>query len=287
MQDKPVDTKETNSSQNTNTEQFERIVDFAHKEIEFTRTAYKWLLSLTLIFIGVVAFFTYNSFESFKEDARKMMLLDLKKNTEELQNQNEKYKLDIKSQLDSIYKDIGQERGTRQDLKETIEYLMIVSSAQNDDRKAYDKLNLLGQERRYIFNKEAELAWLKIFDEHASPTFNISLKYPYADKSDLDKKSFDELKNIFKSSTPSYFRPALFHYIWEERNDIHKMDKMELVADILKNDESLRMVEYAGRIFAKETAQTVKPLDTQFMTVWWDNNKVKYKKSLKEDDNLK
>ena len=48
---------------------------------------------------------------------------------------------------------------------------------------------------------------------------------------------------------------------------------MEFLVEILKNDNSLRAVEYAGRYFNKETGLKKKTLAASEFLNWWEKNK--------------
>ena len=43
--------------------------------------------------------------------------------------------------------------------------------------------------------------------------------------------------------------------------------------DVLRTDESLRVVEYAGRYFAAGTDDKLKPIAVREHLKWWEENK--------------
>ncbi len=291
-------------------EQYEKIVDFAHKEIEFTRTAYKWLLGLIAIIIVSGTWFTYKSFLDMKKDMEKdfkerfdILSKDVEKRvTSELNPENINKlvqsrvenvaaPLITKEIEDKLYPKIikAEERlnilkneasGTRKDLDELSEFMKTVIFAQNDGRQAFDQLKMWADDRTYSFNKQAELAWLKILDDYATSPLVINTISP-SEEADLGKMSITDFKLKYWG-TPSYFRLGLLSYIWNKRNDIPKMDKMEFLVDIMKKDESLRSVEYAGRLFKEKIKPDSKPLGYG-MIDWWEKNKTEYEKSLQKE----
>lgn len=186
------------------------------------------------------------------------------------------------NRLKALDKEIGKARGTRDDLRERSEFAMTVIFAQNDDRKAFDELKTWSETPEFLFKNEAQQAWIKILDEHATPYSLSGFTVPWSEGVDPDKLAFVQLKENF-SNAPPFIRVALLEYIWKKRDDIAKKDRMAFLAHVLETDGSLQVVEYAGRFFTQESKQKIKPLAVDVLLDWWRSNKADDEKAQPEN----
>jgi len=67
----------------------------------------------------------------------------------------------------------------------------------------------------------------------------------------------------------------LLEYI-NNRNDIPKIDKLDFFMQVMKTDQSLTAVEYAGRYFTTDTNLKIKPLAVDYLAQWWAANRKNY-----------
>ena len=72
---------------------------------------------------------------------------------------------------------------------------------------------------------------------------------------------------------PPHIRIGILEFLWETRTDIPKRERLELLAQVLREDDSLKVVEYAGRWFAQGTGDGLKPLAIPLHLKWWNENK--------------
>lgn len=147
-----------------------------------------------------------------------------------------------------------------------------ILAAQNDDRKAFDQLWALAEEKNYPFAAEAKQTWTTILDTHNSPMMAGNFTIPWNEGVDPAKFSLEELKANYKEAPPQ-IRVMLVEYIWKKRTDIPKHDRMQFLVDVLRNDSSLRVVEYAGLYFTGESKTKLKRLAVKQHLDWWEKNK--------------
>lgn len=333
------------SSPSASIEQYEKIVDRAHTEIEGVRTVYKWLLGFILTAVTIVSavgiYYSYQSLNDFKAEIRtegNRLKVDLTKESTDLASSlkkelEKKLSDDVSKLSDEVRKrverefqtsvltelirstavahvqnvadplitkeidtrltpkiiatenrlatldhEIGAARGTRDDLRERSQFAMTVIFAQNDDRKSFDQLKTWSEDPKFLFKDEAQQAWLKILDEHATPFSTSGFTVPWAEGVDPSKLSFADLKRDFPNAQ-AYVRLGLLEYLWKTRDDATKKDRMQFLADTLQSDKSLRVVEYAGRFFTEESKQKIKPLAVDVLLDWWNKNKADYEKT--------
>jgi len=150
-------------------------------------------------------------------------------------------------------------------------FMMTVINAQNDNRKAFDQLEIWFKDKTFILSGLAFKAWTTILDEHNQPILKELPSVPWPEGTKPLELSLSELKLHYKSIN-WYFRPSLMEYIWK-RDDFSKYERIEFLADVLKNDDSLRAVEYAGRYFGKATGLKKKTLAVSEFLDWWEKNK--------------
>ena len=159
--------------------------------------------------------------------------------------------------------------------EEVTNYLLTVAAAQNYDRTAYDKLGTWSADKSFFLCDQASAAHTRIMSMHNNPMFqerSISWKAG----TDPSKFTLSYLKKQYEGLqvSNSNMKPAMITYIWK-REDIPKRDRMEFLIDVLKNDENLKAVEYAGRYFKQGGGLNRNPLAVDEFVSWWEANKDK------------
>lgn len=78
-------------------------------------------------------------------------------------------------------------------IKSVNEFAMTIVAAQNDDRKAFDKLQQLADDKNSEFTTLAQKAWTEIFEAHSAPFYSSGFKVPWKDGIDPSKFSLGDL----------------------------------------------------------------------------------------------
>lgn len=160
------------------------------------------------------------------------------------------------------------------DLETATEFTMTVVAAQNDDRKAFDKLKEWSKEKNYRFSSRAAQAWNTIFENHNKPFFFSDLTVPWIEGIVPSNLSLPELAKQYRKA-PTQLKPALLEYIWK-RDDIPKIERLDFMMYVIKHDSSLTAVEYAGRHFTSGTNQKIKPMAVEYLADWWEKHKQEF-----------
>ena len=147
-----------------------------------------------------------------------------------------------------------------------------ILAAQNDNRQAYDQLWAWGNDSSFQFQKASAQAAQTIMDQHNSQIFISNVSVPWNEGVDPKKLSLSELSQGF-FSVPSHIRRCILEFVWTERTDIPKKERLQFLVDVLRSDESLLVVEYAGRYFNDGTGDKFKPLAIEQHLKWWEENK--------------
>lgn len=267
------------------------------KKIEFLQCLWLWLIS---VFIGFVLILSdriieisINRVGTIKAAADQAKIDAQAINQIKQRIENQSATIDLVAKTASEYKRLFEDLSKKNeaatdklkiidtDIKKSNESLTKLSassdfyitaiSAQNDSRKDWDKLGSWANDKKHPLSKLAKAAWLEIYEKHCQPFFQSGYKLPWISNIDPSKLSLNEIKNIYKSSQ-SPFRPALIEFVWKQ-DGIGKKDKMSFFIEVMKSDESLRAVEYAGRYFCIAAKLNLKPMAIDNMLKWWDKNK--------------
>jgi hypothetical protein len=145
-----------------------------------------------------------------------------------------------------------------EELEQTSEFMRRAIAAQNDDRGAFDQLEVWGNDPEYPLRAEAAAAWREILDQHASPIYSTGFTIPWADGVDPAKLTLAALASAY-AEAPTALRPALIEYVWG-REDTPLSEKKAFLVHVLESDTSLGAVEYAGRLLASALGSRLKPL---------------------------
>lgn len=180
---------------------------------------------------------------------------------------------EVEERLKAVDTDLKEAKSTLAGLKTISEYTTTVLAAQNDDRQAFDRLKVWADDPSFRLRGEAINAWNKILNDHASLIVQSGYGVSWKEGIDPAQISLSELKAHF-ASTPPHVRLGLLEYIWN-RKDFSKRERMQFLVDVLKTDNSLRVVEHAARLFLSESKQKLKPLAVDQLIKWWDSNKDK------------
>jgi hypothetical protein len=180
---------------------------------------------------------------------------------------------DAEQRLKAVGSELNEAKKMIADLKAISEFTTTVIAAQNDDRRAFDKLKTWANDPSFPRRSEAGQAWVKIMDDHASPFVMGGYSIPWKEGVDPSRLSLSELKTEFLSA-PLFIKFGLLEYIWN-RKDFPKRERMQFLIDVIKTDQSLKVIENAARFFLSESKQKLKPLAVDQLIEWWDNNKNK------------
>lgn len=146
-----------------------------------------------------------------------------------------------------------------------------VLAAQNDDRRAFDQLELWAHDAGFQLRAEAGSAWATILDQHAKLLYASGFTIPWKPGVDPSKFGLVELRREY-ANAPVFLRPALVEYIWN-RQDLPKKDRMTFLVEIVASDTSLNAVEYAGRLLSDALDTKLKPLAVKPLLQVWEQKK--------------
>jgi hypothetical protein len=161
------------------------------------------------------------------------------------------------------------------ELEAITEFTRTVLAAQNDDRRAFDRLEVWANDAAFRRRSEAAAAWATILDQHAKPFFLSGFTVPWKEGVDPATFGLAELRHEY-TNVPVFLRPALIEYVWK-REDIPKRDRMAWLADVVARDTSLNAVEYAGRLLSDALDAKLKPLAVKPLLQVWEQKKVTVK----------
>ncbi len=192
---------------------------------------------------------------------------DAKRLTEELSRKNELAEKKLK-ELDSAVKNGS---SAVDELQAYTKFNSAVLAAQSDNRPAFDQISKWAKDKSRPFSAAAEQAWVAVMDSHESPFMSTGFKVPWKEGVDPSKFSLSDLKTDFLAA-PQPVRLAILEYIWH-RQDFLKKERMTFLAEVMANDTSLQIVEYAARYFKEESKDNFKNLYIDGHLKWWEDSK--------------
>lgn len=189
--------------------------------------------------------------------------------------------VNTKKELETILSNTKKQLDSLQTISD---FVLTVSSAQSGNRKDWDKLKLLGAKKDFIFTRMANDAHQRILDEYSNPlaanpfidTLSINKNIdPTKITLDQSVEEYRQLNNHPIGVENYYLRLQFVKYIWE-RKDYKIKDRLEFLITVLKEDNHLYVVQYAGKLFSKHTELKIKYMAVDYFVDWWKKNKSKY-----------
>jgi len=157
------------------------------------------------------------------------------------------------------------------ELDKIAEFTRTVVAAQNDDRRAFDQLEVWANDASFPMREEAAAAYRTVLDDHSQPFFVSGFSVPWKEGIDPSTLSLEDLRRNYQTA-PDWLKPALIEYIWE-REDIPKKDRAAFLAEVIRTDRSLKAVEYAGRFLSGVLNVKVKPLAIDALLQVWEQKR--------------
>lgn len=175
------------------------------------------------------------------------------------------------AKLEDVNKAVSAARAKVTELEQIAEFTRTALAAQNDERKAFDRLETWANDTRFALRAEALGARVSVLDAHAQPFYSSGFSIPW--KAGLNPSTFslNDLRREYKGA-PVFIRPALIEYIWN-RQDIPKRDRAAFLVDVIRGDDSLKAVEYAGRYLNDALQTKLKPVAAKPLLEAWEKSK--------------
>jgi hypothetical protein len=178
---------------------------------------------------------------------------------------------DANAKLKQVEALIAKFSQAERDLVEKTEFATLVIDAQSDDRTAYDKLRQIAADLKNPFHERARQSANEVMNKHSMPFEVGGDKVPWAEGTFPNKLSLKQLAESFDTN-PGWVKHALINYV-SSRIDIPRIERLDFMVHVMKEDKSLEAVEAAGRRFGQETSQEIKPLATDYFLEWWAKNR--------------
>ena len=129
---------------------------------------------------------------------------------------------DAEQRLKTVDSGLDQAKKMIADLKAIPEFTTTAIAAQNDDRRAFDKLKTWANDPSFPRRSEASQAWAKIMDDHASPFVIGGYSIPWKEGVDPSRLSLSELKAEFLS-VPQFINSGYSNISGTERTFQNKI----------------------------------------------------------------
>ncbi|MGB7582349.1 MAG: hypothetical protein WBL85_07895 [Sedimentisphaerales bacterium] len=152
----------------------------------------------------------------------------------------------------------------------------VVINAQTDDRDAYDQLFVWGEDASFPYHEIAIQTVNKMMFESGlffPPNFTrIDVDIPWSEGIDPNKRTLSQLLDFYNIST-ARIRLGVVQFVWLQRLDISRKERLQFLIDVLKYEKSLLVCKFAGYYFLKDTGDGISPLGMKKHLEWWEKNK--------------
>jgi hypothetical protein len=167
-------------------------------------------------------------------------------------------------------------------VKQNAEYLETITLALSDNREAFEELTTWANDDSHVFSSRAKQVYHSIIESHSEGFYSIR-PWSYLPKeisSASPPLKLHEIKSIYETVLP-LTREAIIEYVGHQQYDIPDKEKMEFLADILRNESNLRVMTYAGRVFKHKAKLAgfelqIEPIMANELLEWWDENRDKF-----------
>ncbi len=152
----------------------------------------------------------------------------------------------------------------------SLTFINTTIAAHQDDRKAFDQLEVWSRDKQYSFSEAALNSWLSVVELHDQPWYP-SGGIVWNQGIHPETFNLEELRQLYLAAQSNLRWPFLEYLM--QRPDLSKKEKMQFLVDVMTADESLKAVEYAGRYFIQESEDSFKPLEVTKHLDWWNEHK--------------
>jgi hypothetical protein len=159
------------------------------------------------------------------------------------------------------------------ELKAYVQFSSAILAAQNDDRRAYDQLWAWAHDSSSPLQRTASQVVQTLLDQHDPVAVRSDFAVSWKEGIDPYKLALSEFSKGIEAATPHYTRVGILEFVWEKRTDIPKRERLQFLVDVLRTDQSLLVVEYAGRYFAAATGDALKPIAIAEHLKWWEEHR--------------
>lgn len=179
------------------------------------------------------------------------------------------------SRLSVIDATVTEAHKTLAKLDQLVDFSCTLLAAQNDGRRAFDRLLMLSKDTSFPYHEEANRAYVAIYAKHAGTLF-LNWSNPWSPEGvNLSTLELQGLKKIY-TTYPIQFKPALIEYI-RKRSDIQRKDRLQFLIDVISNDEGLTAVSYAGWNLNNEVGLGWNTMAIDSFTSWWREHSLDFK----------
>lgn len=180
--------------------------------------------------------------------------------------------------IDLVAKSAADAEEKIKELESITELSKVALEARSDNRHAFDKLVLWGENQKSAFWELAANTVIKIRAEFNGPIDPGNQKIKWPENINPLRLSIKQIRDEYNKSLPLYHADFVKHI--NKNTVIPKKEKMQFYIDILKEDGSLTATYYAGKYFINEAdddALKWSPFWTTPLLDWWKQNKDKIK----------
>ena len=183
--------------------------------------------------------------------------------------------LQAKSQLEEARGLVRKAETSVDQLRNTVDFNLLLTKARNDDRQAFYQIVKLAEEKGPFQETALDAAGQIVIEVNPLFSVRIDPEVPWGNYA-LDPK-LDEMEKLLKiyPSIPSVLRPNYISQIWSQER-FPKQRRMDFLYEVIKSDRSLRALDRACTLMNKEAKINKNILGAKEYLQWWQDSRAKY-----------
>jgi hypothetical protein len=182
----------------------------------------------------------------------------------------------VENQLKPLREVISTSSLTLSNLQADADFLALETSAQMGSHSAFNHLRTIGTNSHHRHCENAALAYLAIMEKHNQVAIFPDLRFKDELPVGLDgeKATLKEIENEAKKQFDDTRLVNMLSFVTHSKR-FTKRERLEFLLRVNEHDRSLTTSEWAGRFFNELAGTNFKPLATQSILAWWNENQVK------------
>lgn len=183
--------------------------------------------------------------------------------------------LQAKAQLEEAKGLVRKAEASVDQLRNTVDFNLLLTKARNDDRQAFDQIVKLAEEKGPFQKTAFDVAVQIAIEVNPLVSVRINPEVPWGNYA-VDPK-LDQMEKLLKiyPSIHSVVRPNYISQIWSQER-FPKQRRMDFLYEVIKSDGSLRALDRACTLMNKEAKINKNILGAKEYLQWWQANRAKY-----------
>ena len=155
------------------------------------------------------------------------------------------------------------------------DFASAVVAAQSNDRSAFEQLKTWSEDSSLPYRHKAHVALRKVMQSYNPAITGEPVDFPWKEGFDPSRLSIRDYTTLYDKV--GIYKASLMKCVWSIAY-LPRKEKMQFLVNILKDEKDLGVLEYAGRLFKRESKQDVFNIAYWEHLTWWEEHIGSYNK---------